>query len=96
MLALYLYVDDNSLEEFPSYGQVLRALGTGADDEVADGDLGVLDHLDCWGCADVLVFGVGDPSEVCFQVFRHDFLLFNFDNWSVLFFELESVLIQVD
>lgn len=96
MLTFHLYVHDDSLEEFPGYGQVLGALGAGTDDEVADGDLGIFDHLDRWGCADVLVFGVGDSSEICFQVFRHDFLLFHFDNGSVLFFELEAILIQVD
>ena len=96
MLTFHLYVHDYSLEEFPCYSQVLWALGTWTNDEVSDGDLGVFDHLDCWGCPDVLVFGVGDSSEVCLQIFRHHFLLLHFDYRPIFFFELETVLIQVN
>jgi hypothetical protein len=93
VLALHLYVHDHPLEELPGYRQVLGPLRTRPDYEVADCDLGVFYHLDGWRCADVLVFGVGDPSEVCLQVLRDDLLLLHLNNRSVFLLQLEPILV---
>ena len=91
MLASDFQMDNHPTAEVPCDCEVLGALRTRTNHELSVRRL--LYELNGWHCAYVLEFWMRNSPEISPSAFIIDLLLLHFENRSILFLQLKSILL---